>query len=71
MSSSGHEPGCLAGVNEAWACTCPKPPADVLDWLDETYTAEGIDIWLRNWREADDQRRDFLTRLARTPDMGT
>jgi hypothetical protein len=44
---------------------------DVREWLDDTYTAEGVRIWLAAWTRADENKRKHMERMARTPDMGT
>ena len=40
-------------------------PADVCDWLDETYTPEGVGIWLLAWARADEAHRERMVQLAR------
>lgn len=40
-------------------------PDDVCDWLDETYTPEGVGIWLNAYANADEAKRERLVRIAR------
>lgn len=47
-----------------------RPPEHVLDWLEETYDEEGQAIWLRNWHDADAQRRMHLLIIARSDGNG-
>lgn len=47
------------------------PPRDVLDWLAETYTEEGVAIWLARYETADAEERAKMCRIAGTPDGGT
>jgi hypothetical protein len=49
----------------------PDVPTDVRAWLEETYTAEGVRMWLRAFRRSDTGHRERMLRLARTPSGGT
>jgi len=49
----------------------PAIPLEVVEWLVETYTAEGVMTWLRVYESATPERRDELTLMARISPMGT
>lgn len=46
-------------------------PSDVCDWLDETYTEEGVGIWLLAWSKADEAKRAHMVAVARIPSGGS
>jgi hypothetical protein len=52
----------------------PEPyldvPTDVCDWLDETYTPDGVGIWLLAWTKADKAERNRMVLRARIDPMG-
>lgn len=47
-----------------------EPPADVMAWVRETYKPEGVDIWLRAWRNADPAKREHMESMAYIDPMG-
>lgn len=51
--------------------TEPQPPDDVMEWVEETYNAYGVHIWIEQWRSGDDVIRAYMERIARTPSGGT
>jgi hypothetical protein len=47
------------------------PPDDVWQWVQETYTDEGVLIWLGKWRTSGGYDRERMVSAARTEPMGT
>ena len=41
------------------------------EWLDDTYTPEGVEIWLDAYRNADRVTRDRMERQPHSDGMGT
>lgn len=41
------------------------------EWLDDTYTSEGVEIWLDAYRNADRATRDRMERQPHSDGMGT
>lgn len=81
MASAGHEEDCVWMEGEN-ACNCPDEPrpavepyadvpSDVCDWLDETYTPDGVGIWLLAWAKADEAKRAHMIAVARIPSGGS
>lgn len=67
-----HAPSALGRlVTAAKVATLDDLPADVREWLDDTYTPEGQAIWLASYVKGDDAHREHLTWLARCPSGGT
>ena len=64
-----HE-NCPRGTACDWQTPTGVPP-DVLVWLANTYTEQGIEIWCKSYRNGDAEHKAKLIRLARTPDGGT
>jgi hypothetical protein len=46
-------------------------PADVVEWLGETYTSQGVAIWRDAYRRADEERKQRMLRVSRIDPMGT
>lgn len=56
---------------ECARCRRRWPPSDVVAWLDETYTDEGVRVWLRAYLASGRRVRRRMERIARTPSGGT